>query len=415
MPRWRLTSLAANGFVAMAVAFALVSAGSPSPRYSVWAEVAGALAATLAIQRAIPHSQSRRVALFAVTALLAAVWTIQFGYWPAIGGEAGWAVVLTRQLRTAPGAYEQDAQAPWLFWDLGLLSFAWSVTALNHFNREAIDLLTGLALLAAVTRLTAMHLAQTEELKARGESRDSTLLPFTAVWVVISCAGAALVLFPGLRSLVLEGIAGALALYLLVAWWREWIIQIVVGVALFSVLYGLTRFLQSGTPAHPSPLRLGGYRHPRPVHPVHLGLPALNWGAIALGAALTLLALAVWRARHSGDQMLLAPGVQVVRKRLSRPRPPRTCTIPPTPVRRLVYRWLRWQAHTGHPISPGQTLSAYALSRVTDGYSQNAQGQSTLLALVALYERERYGLRGSPPETTKYLARQLRDEGILPH
>ncbi len=414
----------ADGLVTACVVFAVVSIAASTPAYIVFAEIAAAVAYDILFQWRLRAVNQEAAKLVLTTAALGLVWGLQFGSGSALLGVIGWLVYLARRVRSSGRLHDSDVQTPRLIWDFAFLVCAWlfceisTVQELRAPQTALLLLLAGLP--AVVSRLIAMHRAHLESANGGDARLSRTIwLPLTLLSGVVIALLTVMTIFPSARNAALLILAGAFGLYVLVALWRD----LLTGFAVFLVLAGILYLIMQLAPRHPvkHPSR-GGVPGRLPAHAtgIHPSLfPHLDYGLIFLISALCVISFLALRARRGrGDARLLEAGLRVERSRIPALHPPKRGSRPPSPLRRLVLRWLRQEAHSGSPIRKGETLREYGWRRLRE---RKEAGEDTevfkdeefLLRVIERYETERYGLRPARDNEAKRIEHTLRERGYL--
>ena len=405
----------ADALTSQVVALVLVAA--TLARFNAWVSVDVAVAAgvAMAVPPIVRAERFQRFAYLGITFALLAVWVVVFGAWSGLFGLVGWLIYLMRRLRYV-GQDQALEQGPRLTWDLVYLAAAVLVGFLIHPSPDMLFLLLGSPLAALALRFVAMHHAEVTRVGALvNEGRQSATWP---LWIFAGAATAVLVaaaLFPGARTILLEILgAGALA-FLLIRWWREWLVILLGGLGLAAAFYLLDHLLHRRK-AQKSKIHVGkvGNLHILHHHVTHGGLPPFNWGLLAVIAAAIVILIVILRSRaRDMDAYLTDAGLLVERTRLD-PGKDRGTVGPTTPMRDLMRQWLRWERRRGRGIGLGETVRRFALRRgAVASEDEVARVKQAVDATARAYEHERYGEVQQPEEEVRRLNQVLREAGVF--
>lgn len=398
----------ADSLLAALVALAGISAVEASPQFSAVLVVLAAASVMLWVQRKW-GLETQHTVLLVFTGALAGLWIVQFGAWPAVLALSGWFIYLSRRFRASGGVPDNDVQTIRLLWDLGILALVWTASQLGHPMALLSLSVLLVGMLTVLVRIMAMHQAQLEETEeAVSRPTRSLLLPLLGlITVTVGTLGAAAV-FPSLRSAFLLLLLTGLGLYILRLVWRDIFLQAAVILGFGGLLYLGTRLLRRRK-RPPSPHL--GFRSPLGHHvkgTVPTTFPSIDWGLILLVSGLLLaLFLLLRERRRPPDRPLSGPALEVERQRIEGARR-RAFHRPPSPLRRLVYRWLVQESRHGQPLRLGETLR-----RFSSRHRESPERMDLVNRVVRAYEDERYGLQEADPEVVQQLERSLREHGLL--
>lgn len=422
--RLNLPAPAADGLVAIAVAFAGMAGADHARAYDVFAQVAGAAVIVIWAEQVAKTTRTSQWVMAFATIGLGIAWTLQFGSTGALFGMAGWLIFLIRRLRSLGMAMDDDLQTKRLVWDLGFLTVAWVWSGLATDHRPvAAAVMLPLATVGVVTvgvRLFAMHRAQLETAQVAVGSTRSVWPPFAALLGAILASLTIIAAVPSLRILFLLGLLTAFAVFVVAVFWRDLVVQTVFLLGLSTLIYLVVKLLPHHSKMPPSKGALPG----RP--PIHAtpefgtALSHVDWGLLLLATAITVVVFLIYRSsRIRLDARSVPVGFHVERERLRTPRSRRR--IPPhlPPLRLVVFRWLRWEAGRGLGLMPGETVRQYAARRLRGLRESVAEPafhgtEETLGSLVARYEAERYGREHTPADVAKWYEQALRGQGLGP-
>lgn len=410
---WRVTFTVANVAAETLVALTLAVSGLFVVLHSVHLAVLGELAGACLIAwsaTADPTSspQRRRFVLAALTVVLVVLAAVEVGLGPAVVVGLAWTSLLVRRIRAITAVYETEVQVGRLVWDAALLSAAWLYPVVSSQVRSGPRVwpwLVVFSLVTVVTRYVAMHAAQMQSttLSVTGHSRSTAVGLVTLVGVVFGVLILAAIL-PQFRLVLIVALVGGILAFAVLLNWRSLIAGFVVVLMSFGFAYFLRAVLSGKTHTHfqsPPPPKGRPLHHPLPANPWYAHLP---WGAIGLAAGLSVVVILLLRTRASRHQVQAeVESVQVERERITKRRRSAR-SLPPTPMRRVVARWLR-QRERSYPIARGETLQAYVqrddLPRLPE-----------LAHLAAAYDAERYASRAQPKADALRIEGALRKAGL---
>ena len=415
------TSPISDGWVALFVSFAGIGLATRTSPTVALGETAIALCMGMWGEAKSSQTRQFRIVLLLCTLTLAALWMVQFGSWAAVLGGTGWSTYLIRRIRATTLVHEEDVQTSRLMVDLVLFSGTWLLV--EWIGPETVEkaqilwTLLILGLFGATSRVFAMYTIQRQRAGETPSLRTQSVgWLFLGLFGLVSVALIAGMIFPKARNLLLIFMAFALALALMIRIWREVVVNVVVFVGLVLLVAAVVRLSHPKTQGS----RVHG-QIPKPLVPVpHAGihsfaLPPIDWAFVFVVILLLVTVWLVLRARRFKlDTVPSGPDFVVERTRLPRRRKSPQ-VVAPTPLRRLVAAWLRWEMRHGHAMEPGETLQTYGLrlkeerGKTSPEAEETAGGGQLLTELIANYERERYGLRSTPSQVVDHLDSKLHE------
>ncbi len=420
------TSPIADGWVALLVCFGGIGLATGTSPTIALGEAAIAVCVSMWGEAKSSQTRQFRIVLLFCTPTLAALWMVQFGSWAAVLGLAGWSTYLIRRIRATSLIHEEDVQTSRLVVDLVLFSGTWLLVEwIGPGTVEKAQILWPLLILGlfgAISRVFAMYTIQRQRAGETPSLRTQSVgWLFLGLFGLVSVALIAGMIFPKARNLLMIFMACTLALALMIRIWREVVVNVVVFVGLVLLVAAVVRLSHPKTQGS----RVHG-QVPKTLVPVtHAGIhsfafPPIDWAFVFVVILLLVTVWLVLRARRFKLDTVppSGPDFAVERTRLRRRRKSPQL-VAPTPLRRLVAAWLRWEMRHGHAMEPGETLQTYGLrikeerGKTSPEAEETAGGGQLLTELIANYERERYGLRSTPSQVVDHLDSKLQ-ETIFP-
>jgi len=386
------TAILADGFLISALAYPLTTVThNDVPVPAALALLLGLCVVTIIIAPRLHTIRSRVWLLSLETVAVFALSTAFFGSLTMIPMILVWAIAASRHYRDLDDVTPDKRQWRRLFVDVGILLFA-LLLAINS-SAAVENATTGLVVIAIIMRLLALRRSEVAYARSNGASYVTAILS--------SSAGISLAVLATLVLLVLfHTELGMLLSFLLypIVW------------VLFELVSLLTLRLPKGKPHVIKQTGFG--KHPNQPILHHLSKPLpINWNDVTLAVlflilvgALTLLIL---RSRHLKHRDLTEPpAIVIARKRLVKRAP----TTAPTALRVLFARFASASTSSGR-IKRTTGTTATEMSIQADNVSPSTS--SSVLALVAAYEQERYGDHPLPDARVRDLQSALSRDGWL--
>lgn len=423
------SNLAADTFIALSVAYAGVHAVEHTVHIVLIVQLAAACVLAWSFTRDTGLSMTaRRIAMTIVTVALIGLSVVEVRPGAAALVGLGWLVCLVRRVRELGGVRDDEVQAPRLVLDLVFLTAAWLPTFVASRTPGSLGQTSGwllvFSLAAVLSRLTGMHAAQMQSAGPVTPQARRTIETLLLLCAVIMAVLVLVFVFPRFRLALLVSLGVALLAVVLFRTWRSLVGGMLGVLAAFAFAYVLHWLLSGHKVVHHTPASKpsGSIKlHGEPVHTTWLG--HVHWGLVGIVIALSVLVFFILRGHARSTRQSEQPmDIHVERSRL----PGRTNTghtQAPTPLRRLVARWLLRQERQANAIVRGETLRAYGLSRLLHSLkapestmatasASHMLAEQTLRNLVDAYEAERYGARLTPDYTVEQLQADLRAQGL---